>query len=528
MNYFNVPPKQNNTYKSLADTYTQAKQLHEDVQILGIQSGGEQEDLGSIPDDYYKRLKRLVLAKSEGGTEAMVKQLLRLSQWEEVAEIDTIVLDIFLDYDIDVQVLNQIVEKKRAGTLGSFEAALSKKTEWSLESVLDRKITKLTDKWKELFGRLTRNVSPKINNVSVGPGEISLTMFTNATKGTTGDLQVGGMEVEIKGAGGRLGSSDYTKEIITTPGNKYLNILSPMGKHFSQYENQAIIQSAGIKASVAKDKMNNVQNNMYKSLASLSKSGMLDDTVYEQATESLEGIFKQMNDNLTIVDENRFTAGDKTNKPSDVVNNLKIALQALDTKAEELFPGVTVVTKTARENYNSAIQKIESLESINMGKTNYNWQDSTQYMFNYEWELTPRQLAEAFVEMRTEPMDSGSVASMITVAEKWFSKKDLRDSLLSQMPGGTKGRKSTGQVTLQRLQTALMAVSYQSVHGFERLMIINPKQKNLKAIFLHFDNNLDAGSQLNEIYKQLNKNPSIVVQNAGVDTRNKGIGISLV
>lgn len=527
MNYFNVPSKGNSNYKSLADTYIDSKQINEDVQIIGQPIDGDQENLGTIPDDYYKRLKRLVLAKSDGGTEALVKQLLRLGYWEEVAEIDTIVLDIFLDYDINIQALNEIVEAKKAGKLGSFESALDKKGEWSLESVLDPRIKKLTNKWKELFGRLTRNVSPKINNVSVGPGEISLTMFTNAIKGNTGDLQVGGMEVEVKAAGGRLGSSDYTKEIITTPGNKYLNILSPRGQHFSQYESDSIAQATAAIGASAVDKLQNTQAKINKALAKQLKSEIIDQENLDAVNDVFTGVFNQLYSNIEIINNN-FRQGKLTLTPSDVADNISTALASLQEQSNVTFPGVPVITKALNGDLNTIIKKLESMQDVNNTKTNYNWQTSTQFMFNYDWGMTPRELAEAFVEMRTEQMDQGSVASLITTAEKFFQNKELQKELLNKKQLTSRSQKTRGQAALQRLQTALMAVSYQSVHGFERLMIINPSQRALKAVNLHFDNGIDAGTQLHNIYKQLKDNPNIVVQNAGVDTRNKGIGVSLI
>ena len=126
MNYFNTPSKNNKTYKSLQDVYVESKQIEENVSIIGVPETGAQEDLGSVSNDEYLRLKRLVLSKADGGVESLVKQLLRLGKWEEIADIDTLVLEIFLQHDIDVQVLNKIVEKKKNGTLGKLNTCINK------------------------------------------------------------------------------------------------------------------------------------------------------------------------------------------------------------------------------------------------------------------------------------------------------------------------------------------------------------------------------------------------------------------
>ena len=138
MNYF-PRSKRDKPYKSLSDTYSNMYQpIQEDVQIIGIPTGGtEQEVLGTIPDEYYMRLKRLVLSKGEGGTEFLVKRLLRLSDWEEIADIDNRVLEIFLDYDINIDALLKIVTKKEKGKLGKIKSFLNKNNVWNLTDCLD-------------------------------------------------------------------------------------------------------------------------------------------------------------------------------------------------------------------------------------------------------------------------------------------------------------------------------------------------------------------------------------------------------
>ena len=56
-------------------------------------------------------------------------------------------------------------------------------------------------------------LTTKIGNISVGSGEIVITMFTDASKGAHGDLQFEGIggtgEVEVKGCGARMGGDGY-------------------------------------------------------------------------------------------------------------------------------------------------------------------------------------------------------------------------------------------------------------------------------------------------------------------------------
>jgi hypothetical protein len=497
---FNKPSKPYK-YKSLVDVYTESRQIQENVNIIGVPETGEQEDLGAVTNDEYQKLKRLVLSKADGGVESLVKQLLRLGKWEEISDIDTLVLEIFLQHDIDVQVLNKIVEKKKNGTLGKLESYINKSGVWNLTQAVDPLASKLTKKFDKLFKDLTYKVQPKINTVSVGPGEISLSMFTNATKGDVGDLMLNGMELEIKGDGGRLGSSDYTKAIFTTPGNKFLQILAKRGsgQHFSQAEIPQLRAQLASKATVARKNY----DNLYKAAKK-----------FPEIAEQIEGVYKQLDMNLATLEDKKSTID-----AGVVMNNIQTAFQAAAQMEQP------PLTKAAIANTEFILKILEQITTTNSDKTEYNWQSSTQYMFNHDWGMTARELAEAFVEMRTEEMDAGSVASLTSAAEKVFNKPDVCAELKNLSPAVKGKQKTKAQVELQKLQAALMATSYQSAHGFERIVVLN--SQTLAAANIKFEPVHDAGEKFLNVYKQLNNNPGIFVSNPGVDSRNKGIGISV-
>ena len=55
------------------------------------------------------------------------------------------------------------------------------------------------------------NIDTKIGNISVGNGEIIITLFSDARKGVHGDLELPGVgEVEIKGCGARMGGDGFS------------------------------------------------------------------------------------------------------------------------------------------------------------------------------------------------------------------------------------------------------------------------------------------------------------------------------
>lgn len=491
-------------YKSLTDVYINSRAIvNENVEIVGIPEDGSQERLGSIPTDYYKQLKRLVLSKADGGVESLVKQLLRLGEWEEVADIDTIVLEIFLGYDVDVQVLNQIVEKKKSGTLGKLESYINKNGIWNLIEAVDPLTSKLTKNFSKMFQELTYKVQPKIATVSVGPGEISLSMFTNAVKGNVGDLMLGETELEIKGDGGRLGSSDYTKGIFTTPGNKYLQYLSGRGndQHFSQAETPLLRNQLAIKSKATRKNLNTIRKDLAKHHADTQN---VTDGILNQLDKSLE----ILEDTKTVIDAETLT------------QNIQNAYDQLKSRSPlPLHDKMTFV-----KNMNTLMSSLSKLLNSTTERNDYNWQDSAQYMFNHDWGMTPREMAETFVEMRTELLDQGQVASLISALESIFKKQDVRKDIVNIKKQVSRG-KSLAQTTLQRLQASLQATSYQLVHGFERIIALN--SKTLNACSLKFDNNDDAGQKLLNTYKQFINTPNLVVTNAGVDQRNKGIGIGV-
>jgi hypothetical protein len=75
------------------------------------------------------------------------------------------------------------------------------------------------------------------------------------------------------------------------------------------------------------------------------------------------------------------------------------------------------------------------------------------------------------------------------------------------------------------MQLALHATSYQSVHGFPYLLIINT-ERHLDAISLKFTGN-NLGDVYLSVFSQLEKHPRLIAGAAGVDSRNKGMGITL-
>ena len=162
--------------------------------------------------------------------------------------------------------------------------------------------------------------------------------------------------------------------------------------------------------------------------------------------------------------------------------------------------------------------KLDELITANPNKVDYNWQHAAQHMFLNNWDMTTRELAEQFVEMRTEQLEESDVKSLTSALENIFTDQEFVEDL-------QKGVSANTQKMLQMLQAALMATTYQYVHKFHRIIVLN--STSLDAANLVFDINKTAGAQMTDVYDQLKKGNCIHVSNAGVDARNKGIGISV-
>lgn len=492
--------------------------VNEDVEIIGIPAGQPEESLGEIPADYYNKLKRTILSKSVGGTEELFLQLLRLARWEQVPVIDDHVINISLNHDIDNSVLLQIIQKKKEGTLGSIENHLASDGIWSLENCLDPLVKKLTPTWKELFTEICNEVQPKINNVSVGRGEVGVSLFTNANKADkdedgnqqSGDLYVNGSEIEVKGDSGRLGSSDYTKGITTAGAggtgqtNRYLDILQSKGMHFADADTRRSIDVVSRTAELV--------------------AKYIDQSYMPGATKRGDIDINQLTAIRDIISRlNKESLQDR--------EDIQLAYNTLSKmwRGFMMMSGVstTIGIKKLNTWMNDVIQCLQKalVNASEINADTYKWQDTAQYMFNNDWSFTPAELAEAFVEMRTEPLDQAQVADLIAGVEQVFSRQDIRRDLFKGKEPGKGNVQSLGQRTLQRMQLALHATSYQSVHGFPYLLIINT-EKHLDAISLKFTGD-NLGDVYLSIFSQLEKHPRLIAGAAGVDSRNKGMGITL-
>ena len=169
------------------------------------------------------------------------------------------------------------------------------------------------------------------------------------------------------------------------------------------------------------------------------------------------------------------------------------------------------------------------IKNIRATPVDQNWQNSAQYTFNTDHGLSAGELAQAFIEMRSDALDETQAKELLIGAVKILTPLAKAGSDLFSTNKGQVGKKTVpttiGQLTLQKLQAAIQMTGYQTHHKFPYLLIVNPTSG--QCVTIQFGESDDVGDKLITVYKQLIAHHEIHIPNAGVDQRNKGVGIAI-
>lgn len=552
-------------YRSLSDVYGDVafnkvpkppthRVLGEDVEILAHHLGEPEKDvehLGVIDDKYYSKLRRDVIARGVGGYEDAVRKILEDSGWEVGAGVDAEVVkqvvDIFAKYDVDSDTVKKLQRKKAENSLGTLEGKLQNTKPWNLTDSFDTEASNLTPQWGKLVCELMRVTAGSDNaTVAVGPGEVAATLFTNAVKGEKGDLLLQGYgEIEMKADGGRLGSSNYTHNFPVFS----KDFLDKKGIDMNTlYVNKLIkalkVNITKAKASIANGakwiaKLNPVEE------VDPNEVGRTSIPVPLPTPEQPDIINDPQNGILSILDSIETTID---NDQANIDHNIQelgahvdtlIAAKGNEPASTKAFVNSTYAGNDLLSGEELSASKMGQLDIVvyltnkikNVRATplDQNWQNSTQYMFNIDHGLSAGELAQAFIEMRSDVLDPAAAQQLLLGAVKILTPLAKAGSDLFSDKKGQVGNKTVpttvGQLTLQKLQAALQMTGYQTHHQFPYLLIVNPTSGQCVTIQFGKSNNL--GDKLVTVYKQLVGNPEIHIPNAGVDDRNKGIGIAI-
>ena len=204
--------------------------LNEDVEVSFKNEDGS-VDTYKLEDTYAKILKRQIKVESSKEIDDSVNKIFSQSDWTGNQNIPKSVLkDITIKspYDQGVDLLAYLAENKKE----LYSLADIRRGE--VFSFLDGIVNKLPQEFKvegldDYIRQVHMTVVPKAAT-SVGLGEGTFTIFGTATKGDSGDLQWGGLEVEIKTNG-----KDNSGAILG--GDGYLNKVTDRLEGVLDYEN---------------------------------------------------------------------------------------------------------------------------------------------------------------------------------------------------------------------------------------------------------------------------------------------------
>ena len=171
------------------------------------------ENLGAVEEP--QKIKHTIASLSvvPALEKAMSKEV---SGWGSIKGVDTDkVAKDFIVAGVSGTDLEKIIAHKK--DLVAFEEAAKKSEPFNLANVITQDVkTKASvdadiESLNLIFRRLFEEEGT-IAGTAVGKGELAISLFTNCSKGKTGDLLLpSGKTIEVKGKGGRLGPAEYSQ-----------------------------------------------------------------------------------------------------------------------------------------------------------------------------------------------------------------------------------------------------------------------------------------------------------------------------
>jgi hypothetical protein len=183
--------------------------------------GDDYEFVGAVDDKDYRKIVNIVKKEGDKSIEKLVQQSGFVAQTRYVKNF-------LADFDVnygEVEILSQIKQKLNSitGSIGGSQGELS--LHQAIFPVLEKILANETPEKIQQFYNSLFVKSFSEGNVSVGDGELLLSLFTECFKGDVGDLKTpSGLNVELKVGKGR---------IISARGGGFKNDLDKL-KEFAQ------------------------------------------------------------------------------------------------------------------------------------------------------------------------------------------------------------------------------------------------------------------------------------------------------
>lgn len=211
----------------------------EDVDPYNIPQHPNLDTLGVVPknvvDNIRKEIKKETKFKSEEGEETTVAQILdnilQSKAWsqgfKDYKHVLSRVIQSFTQKEV---IFNEIIKYPRFAKQSN--NPFREKLLQSPQQVI--KINEIIPTWFNDFFEDKQGIDVvnalcdivfQIGTISVGPGELALTLLSDARKGDKGDLyfDAGNVDVELKGSDGRFGGDGYSHTSTANELNRILN-----------------------------------------------------------------------------------------------------------------------------------------------------------------------------------------------------------------------------------------------------------------------------------------------------------------
>ena len=177
---------------------------------------GDITPVGIINAVDFKKIKHAITGKQKEGSEELLKKLIKAADLPNKTELYNTILGMFYNNLSDPQSFLYYLVEHKANIINLLDACKTDRIfklntldffEPLTDIMGENSETEINDLINDLY-----NFAPKLG-MSVGRGEICLSLLTNASKGTSGDLHASGHEIEFKATEARPGGPGKEKNI---------------------------------------------------------------------------------------------------------------------------------------------------------------------------------------------------------------------------------------------------------------------------------------------------------------------------
>jgi len=375
------------------------------------------------------RQKTVKTPEGEASVDSLIQQALEIDRWNEAnprwKQVLTSIQSYFDEAKLNTDKFYELIDLQKDPD-NLVRTVLIGKSLGSNGAVAAYNFNDLIpDKFKQLFVNPEDAIAvmDKIYNydfkakVSVGKGEIALTLISDAIKGEKGDLFFDGIgEVEYKASKARLGGNVHA---VTSSANELSKI----------YADSPDSQQLSVKV------LDRARDMAFKGIESWKKKRSKDPQV------------------VSFLDQVKKAIDDDENLP-----------QILSTIDRVLGP---YETKWAAELKKSIQTQVKEYTRKKAGDVKGTFKPAFESFFNSWQSLTDKQLAQGLLACRNYPLDKGREASIKSELEAYLLNKVKDKSIFS-----------TSEARL-RLLAAIHLVCYHYVEGFKYIIFGNNETKNL-------------------------------------------------